>query len=82
MKDLQPNSPGNGLKGQQSNSPGHRPGYGESGAIALKGQKHCWRYSAFALSGRSTATMFTQGVALGYELLGLSGRCSQYHIYY
>ena len=31
-----------GLKGQQANSPGHRPGYGESVMLALKGQKHCF----------------------------------------
>ena len=29
-----------GLKGQQANSPGHRPGYSGQTTFALKGQKH------------------------------------------
>ena len=31
-----------GLKGQQANSPGQRPGYGEQTMFALKGQKLCF----------------------------------------
>ena len=42
-------------KGQDANSPGHRPGYKDS----------VWR---------RMHTTLTQGVALGWELTGLSGR--------
>ncbi len=64
----------NGLKGQQALSPGHRPGYKYEGKLALKGQKPCLVYYAFALTGRGLRTSFTQGDALGWELYGLSGR--------
>ncbi len=37
---------------------------------ALKGQKRVMYSNAFALSGRILAAPFTQGVALGYVLLG------------
>ena len=47
-------------KGQQANSPGHRPGYEDA--------------VRFALKGRRKHTTLTQGVALGWELTGLSGR--------
>ncbi|MBQ6653307.1 MAG: hypothetical protein IJM81_07990, partial [Prevotella sp.] len=42
-----------GLKGQQAPSPGHRPGYEEWCAFALKGQKPYHSRRAFALSGRN-----------------------------
>jgi hypothetical protein len=44
------------------------------GIFALKGQKHYIADSAFALSGRWLRTTLTQGAALGYLLVGLSGR--------
>ena len=64
----------NGLKGQQTLSPGHRPGYKGTGNCALKGQKLYLFHDAFALSGRRLRITFTQGDALGWELYGLSGR--------
>ncbi|MBR1933210.1 MAG: hypothetical protein IJ841_05945 [Prevotella sp.] len=64
-----------GLKGQKAPSPGHRPGYKEVGKTALKEQKHTYRPDAFALAGRRQRTTFTQGDALGWGLVGLSGRC-------
>jgi hypothetical protein len=45
---------------------------------ALKGQKHYSIYRAFALSGRMYPPSLTQGVALGYWLIGLSGRPKAY----
>jgi hypothetical protein len=64
----------NGLKGQQAHSPGQRPGSKEVSIFALQGQKPICRIVAFALAGRWLRTFLTQGVALGYELIGLSGR--------
>jgi len=32
-------------------------------------------YGAFALSGRTSAVHYTQGAALGWPLVALSGRC-------
>ena len=64
----------NAPKGQDANSPGHRPGYRDMVRIALKGQKPYHVFHAFALTGRKLRTTFTQGVALGWELTGLSGR--------
>ncbi len=68
----------NGLKGQQAHSPGQRPGYRGRATVALKGQKPWTEASpptnSFALSGRGCAPMPTQGDALGYVLIGLSGR--------
>ena len=61
-------------KGQKANSPGHRPGYRDMVRLALKGQKPYLVFHAFALTGRKLQTIFTQGVALGWELTGLSGR--------
>ena len=46
----------NGLKGQQALSLGQRPGSGEEGECALKGQKHYSEEKAFALSGRPDHT--------------------------
>jgi len=61
-------------KGQKANSPGHRPGYKDAVWFALKGQKPCLVFHAFALTGRRMHTTLTQGVALGWEPAGLSGR--------
>ena len=44
---------------------------------ALKGQKPYEHYCAFALSGRSLRIAYTQGVALGYVFIALSGRFSE-----
>ena len=44
---------------------------------ALKGQKHNNARRAFALSGRSLRIAYTQGVALGYVFIALSGRFSE-----
>lgn len=66
-----------GLKGQQEHSPGQRPGYCGHETFAQKGQKYWRRCSSFALSGRWLLTPFTQGVALGWQLAGLSGRFRQ-----
>ena len=64
----------NGLKGQKAISPGQHPGYKEVSKFALKGQKNNVADSAFALSGRWLRTTLTQGAALDYRLVGLSGR--------
>ena len=37
----------------------------------------CYQINAFALSGRCLRWTITQGVALGYILVGLSGRIPQ-----
>jgi hypothetical protein len=42
--------------------------------FALKGQKHTCSIVAFALTGRWLHITLTQGDALGYRLVGLSGR--------
>ena len=64
-------------KGQRAHSPGQRPGYDEAMKCALKGQKHkrasVYR-DAFALSGRNSGGLPTQGAALGYVLVGPSAR--------
>ena len=65
----------NAPKGQRANSPGQRPGYKDVIRFALKGQQPYLAFHAFALTGRELRTTFTQGVALGCELTGLSGRC-------
>ena len=64
-----------GPKGQRANSPGQRPGYQDNPEnIAPQGQKQLTPQSAFALTGRHKyASSFTQGVALGCELLPLRG---------
>ena len=68
----------NGLKGQKTLSPGHRPGYKDIGKLALKGHKFYLLPSAFALSGRPIlCNTLTQGDALDWELAGLSGRLQQ-----
>ena len=61
----------NGLKGQQTLSPGHRPRYKEIGKFALKGQKP--NPVPYAPVGRWLRITFTQGGALGWELSGLAG---------
>ena len=63
-----------GLKGQKALSPGHRPGCKDVGKFALKGQKPYLVHYAFALTGRRLRATSTQGDALGWELIGLSGR--------
>ena len=65
----------NGLKGQKSHSPGHRPGGMDVSKFALQGQKPIRRIIAFALAGRWLRTIFTQGDAQGYWLVAPSGRC-------
>ena len=63
-----------GLKAQQSHSPGQCPGYNGvyNELCALQGQHlNNW---AFALAGRGISVgIFTQGAALGYVLLPLRG---------
>ena len=61
-------------KGQKANSPGHRPGDKDLIRFALKGQKPYLVFHAYVLTGRRLRTTFTQGVALGWGLTGLSGR--------
>ena len=61
-------------KGQKALSPGHHPGCKEVSRFALKGQKNTYRIVAFALTGRRLRIVLTQGDALGYRLVGLSGR--------
>ena len=65
----------NGLKGQRALSPGQRPGYRTRPTIALQGQKHDVNYWLMPLQGDLILNL-TQGVALGYNLIGLSGRLS------
>ncbi len=45
-------------KGQQANSPGHRPGYGESVMLALKGQKHCFLLRLLPFQGVDYASLY------------------------
>ena len=66
-----------GLKGQKALSPGHRPGYNDEGKLALKGQKPFLSIMLLPLAGCWLHTTFTQGVALGYVLSGLSGRFAE-----
>ena len=60
-------------KGQKAHSPRQRPGYSERATYLKKGQKHC-SVLGFCpyFVGVGCATAFTQGVALGYGLAGLS----------
>ena len=64
----------NALKGQKADSPGQRPGEMKWRGNALKGQKLYQLRYAFALTGRRLHAPDTQGAALGYRLVGLSGR--------
>ena len=61
--------PKDGLKGQQANSPGQRPGYSRHIVFALKGQKLITLVWLLPFQGVAAAHRLTQGVALGYELL-------------
>ena len=47
-----------GLKGQQANSPGHRPEYGESVMLALQGQKHCFLLRLLPFQGVDYASLY------------------------
>ena len=69
----------NGLKGQYANSPGHRPGLIVTKSVRPERAK-ALIFRAFALSGRLSPLIFTQGDALGYVVIGLSGRSSKPHI--
>ncbi len=51
----------NGLRGQQANSPGQRPGCKDVGKFALKGQKPYLVHYAFVPSGRWLRTAVTPG---------------------
>ena len=57
-------------------SPGQRPREEDEPMIALTGQKLYRCYNAFAPAGRNLLRYlpFTQGVALGWYLVGLAGR--------
>jgi len=68
------NHPIDGLKGQQAHSPGQRPGYVGQATYALKGQKPYIEAMLLPLQGVGCASFVTQGAALGYALVGLSGR--------
>ena len=59
----------NGLKGLHHIAQGNALGNGYAANTPCKGK------SAFALTGRLPHLPVTQGVALGYMLVGLSGRC-------
>ena len=63
-----------GLKGQQALSPGQRPGCKEAGKFALKGQKRCFLIRLLPFQGVAYAAAYTQGAALGWWLIALSGR--------
>ena len=63
----------NGLKGQYAHSPGHRPGLIVTKNVRPERAK-ALKINAFALSGRLSPPIFTQGDALGYVVIGLSGR--------
>ena len=56
-------------KGQSALSPGQRPGLMDGPMLALKGQKPYCCIFAFALTGRNHPFPYTQGVALGYEVM-------------
>ena len=62
-------------EGAEALSPGHRPGYKCMQLTPCKGKSilHRADFYAFAPSGRSHSSIFTQGVTLGYELLPLRG---------
>ena len=64
-----------GLKAQQVQSPGQRPGYQSPFPTPCKGKSKSQPFAhTFALTGRGRLYADTQGVALGYELAALSGR--------
>ncbi len=66
---------GSGLKGHKHLAQGIALGKKPASNIALKGQKPYNAIPAFALTGRSHSTLAkTQGDALGYGHIGLSGR--------
>ena len=67
----------NGLKGQETLSPGQRPGDKKAGKFALKGQKPYLVPYAYAPVGRWLRIAFTQGGALGWEFSGLTDRLLQ-----
>ena len=60
----------------EAHSPGHRPGLFWAQTcrpVRAKALKYRTIYKAFALTGRLADWHYTQGVALGYELLPLQG---------
>ena len=61
-------------KGQFADSPRQRLGEMKWCDNAPEGQKHNATHRSFALSGRRLNAPDTQGVALGYGLVGLLGR--------
>jgi hypothetical protein len=66
----------NGLKGQKQSARGNALGEEDEPMTALTGQKPYRCHNVFAPSGRNLLRYlpFTQGVALGWYLVGLSGR--------
>ena len=65
------------LKGDKAISPGQRPGCCCSRVLRPEKGKSNYmnpNFNAFALSGRQPKRSYTQGVALGWMLIGLSGR--------
>jgi len=60
-------------RGNEHLAQGNTLGVGQKGnrLVKAKALSCCW---AFALTGREGDAWFTQGVALGYRLAGLSGR--------
>ncbi|MBO4850123.1 MAG: hypothetical protein J5529_04370 [Prevotella sp.] len=64
------------MKRPKAISPGQRPGEKGEPIIALKGHKPYRCHNAFAPAGRNLLRYlpFTQGVALGWYLVGLAGR--------
>ena len=75
-RDHHPEHAKNGLKAQRDHSPGQRPGNTyESIMNALKEQHtHELIHTLLPIQGVSPTILYTQGVALGYKLIGLSAR--------
>ena len=75
-RDHHPEHAKNGLKAQRDHSPGQRPGNTyESIMNALKEQHtHELIHTLLPIQGVSPTLLYTQGVALGYKLIGLSAR--------
>ena len=81
QRDHHPEQTKNGLKAQRDHSPGQRPGNTgqrpgntcESIMNALKEQHtHELTHTLLPIQGVSPTILYTQGVALGYKLIGLS----------
>ena len=66
-------------EGATSGQPRATPWVNDGGAVRPERAKAEKPDGAFALSGRTSAARYTQGVALGWLLVALSGRLCAIH---